>query len=127
MARVGGMVEHGDTDSLPAHRSIIIAPVALFAPGVAVFDAGAQKDMAFARFVFAVDEAHGFGDANGHRAFFGVAEDQVFVGGFDCDVEVEEAFVVGTGINAEGSFVGAGSAAVGCDPFAGGANNSLVG
>ena len=66
------MVEDGDADRFAIDGAIIITPIRAFAPGFAVADAGAVDDMALADFAL---EAHGLGQAHGHGAFLGVAED----------------------------------------------------
>ena len=125
MAWVLGMIKDGDADDLVIDRPVVIAPIGVFAPGLLVFDAGALDNVAFAGFVLAAREAHGLGDANSHGAFLGVAEDEVLIGCFDGDVEIEKAFVIGPCKNAEGAFIGAGGASIGRDPFAGRADDTF--
>jgi len=82
----------------------------VLSPGLAILYAGALHDMSFPRFVFAMNEAHRLGHANGHRAFLGIAENQIFVSRLDRDVEVEKPLAIRAGVNAEGPFIGAGRA-----------------
>src|SRR5256885_1223174 len=61
--------------------------------------------MAVAGF-FAVRKAHGFSDACGHSAFFGVAKFYRLVFGREQgDLKIEKAFIVGTIVDAQSAFV----------------------
>src|SRR6185369_14868557 len=74
MTRVAGVVEDSDPDRFTVDGAIIIAPAGAFAPGGIVLDAFAIDDVAVTDLAF---EAHGFGQADGHGAFLGIAEGNV--------------------------------------------------
>ena len=86
MQRILRMIENGDTHGLILYRAVIIAPFRAFAPGLLIPHAGTVDDMAMTDFAF---EPHRFSQAHCHRAFLGVAEDDIFVRGVERNLEIK--------------------------------------
>lgn len=111
------MIENGDAHSFSVHRAVVVGPFGAFAPAGVVTDAGALDDVTFAGF-FAVGEAHRFGKAGGHGAFFGVTKVNGFIARSDqSDFEIEQAFVVRPVVDPNRALIGAFQRAVVGDPF----------
>src|SRR5262249_51196696 len=113
--RVFRMVKHGNANNFSLYRPVVVAPIGFFAPCLVVALTGAVENMAVLAGSFEFDA---FGDADRHRAFFGIAESQISVGSVQSDVKIEETLVPTPGIvDSERALVGANNIAVSSDPF----------
>src|SRR5947207_3203168 len=95
MPRVFGMVEDGEPDSFSIHWAVIIAPLGALAPGFLILHAAAVHDMTVADRTL---EPHRFGQAHGHRAFFRISKNHLFVRSMEGDLEIKHSFIFLPGI-----------------------------
>ena len=113
------MIENRDANRLAFHRSGIIAPIALFAPGLLARDARAQHNApGLFAFVIAIRlQTHRFRHADRHASFLRVAEDQFAVACLDRDIEIEQPLIVRPRVNPERALVCARHRPIGRNPF----------
>src|SRR3954466_5518594 len=117
------MMEDGDPDGFVLDGAVVIAPGAMFAPGLVIQQAAAEDDMAITRFL-AVTESHAFGDANTKGAFFGVTKNDWLIACLDGDLEIKHALGPGPIVNSKGALIRASDVAIRSNPFATGANDA---
>src|SRR5579862_2604126 len=89
MPRVLWMIENGNPNGFPIHRTVIIAPIGPFTPGLVIANTFAVDDMAVADGAL---EPHGLGKSHRHRTLLGIAEGERAVACVQSDLKIEDPF-----------------------------------